>query len=504
MSYAGSPTRSELPPADPRPAPPRFAAGPVAVVLVAAVAALLATAGRYGYHRDELYFRVAGRHLDWGYVDQPPLVPLLGRLTTTALGDDLTAFRVPAALLTALTVLLAALIARELGGAATGQVLAAVAVATSPYVLATGHLLHTQTVVLTVGAAVCWAAVRALRSADRRWWLAVGALVGVGVYASYLVVLLCGVLLVSLLVTRTFAPLRGPWPWAGAALAAVLAAPAVGWQAAHGWPQWTMADRISEGNQGQWLETLLYQFVLAGPLLFPVAVAGLVGLARRPGWRPVRALAVAYPLMLVLVVLAGGNSYYPGPFLVVLLAAGGVVAADWVARGVWRRTLLGLAVVASVVLSALFSLPLLPERVVADSGLDELNETAAEQFGWTRLVAGTAAVYWSLPETDRARAYLLTWNYGEAGALDRYGAEHGLPRPYSGHNSYLGWGEPEPGRDVAVVVGVPEEVARAWFTRCEVKARVEVGEGVDNEEQGQPIAVCAGPRVPWAEMAHVS
>jgi len=98
--------------------------GLVAVIAVAQAAVLLATSTRYGYHRDELYFIIAGAHPAFGYPDQPPLVPLLSWLMNALAPGSLLVLRAPSALAAAATTMLAALIARELGAQARAQVIA--------------------------------------------------------------------------------------------------------------------------------------------------------------------------------------------------------------------------------------------------------------------------------------------------------------------------------------------------------------------------------------------
>jgi predicted membrane-bound mannosyltransferase len=89
---------------------------PVLAVAGAAVAVLLFFAGQYGLHRDELYFIVAGRHPDFGYVDRPPLTPLLNAISAAIFGVSTAGIRIMPALAFGVVVLLTAAIAREFGG----------------------------------------------------------------------------------------------------------------------------------------------------------------------------------------------------------------------------------------------------------------------------------------------------------------------------------------------------------------------------------------------------
>ncbi|MCP2256435.1 4-amino-4-deoxy-L-arabinose transferase [Streptoalloteichus tenebrarius] len=478
---------------------PALRAGPVLVVAGVLGALLLATAGRHGYYMDELYFRVAGRHLAFGYVDQPPLAPLLARAQIAVFGDSVFALRVVPALLAVASVVVAALVVRELGGGGRAQVLAALATSASLATLAAGHVLHPTAVDHLVWVTVCWLVVRLVRTGDTRLWLAVGAVVGVGLLAKYLVALLVVTLLVGLVLCGPRRVLRSGHLLGGVVLGLVVAGPGIVWQARNGWPQFTMASEMSAGFgvEGA-VGFLVGQPLMIGLFLTPLWIAGLVALFRRPQWRPYRSLAVAYLLMVVLLTVVGGFSRYSEGLLTVLLAVGCVPAVDW-ARGVGRRALLGAAVLLNAVTSAVMCLPVLPATAYGeDSPLAGFADAQLGQTGWAELTEQVAAVYRSLPEGDRARAVLLGQNYSEAGALDRYGPGLDLPAVYSGHNSYADFGVPSDDRTVVVAVGVDVATLRPLFGRCETRATLSFP--LPHLDQGKEVVVCHDPNRPWDQI----
>ena len=151
--------------------------------------------------------------------------------------------------------------------------------------------------------------------------------------------------------------------------------------------------------------------------------------------------------------------------------------------------------------SAAIGLPLIPASSVGDSPVAAINEDALETIGWPQFADWMAANWRSLPAGQRDRAVIVAENYGEAGALARFGPERGLPRAYSGHNSFASFGRPPDGAAPILVVGYGSGPAlRADFRACRVISRFDNGFGVDNEEQGTPVAVCAGPRLPWRQL----
>ncbi|MCF0094668.1 glycosyltransferase family 39 protein [Micromonospora sp. MH99] len=495
------PARSSAPAELPQPGPRSL--GPWLVAAATSVTLLL-LAGRYGYHRDELYFLLCGRHLAWGYVDQGPLVPALARLLDTIAPGNLVVLRTPSALLAGVAVLLVAAIARELGGGRGGQSFAAVLAALSGIVLAGAHLLSTTTVDLLVWLAVVWCAVRLLRTGDSRWALPLGLVLGVGMLNKLLPALLAVGLVAGVVIAGPRRLLRDRWVLAAAGIAALLAAPNLIWQAAHGFPQLGVAASIAGGDSSysSRLDALTLQFVIISPYAVPIWIAGLVALLRRPAWRAYRPVGWAWVVVVGIVLVAGGKGYYDAPLLLVLTAAGAVVTAAWASRGAaWlRRGVLAVGAVPFLLPTVVLLLPVLPADRLPSFVVD-VNYDAGETIGWPEFADSVAAVHRGLPPQERSRAVILTGNYGEAGAIARYGPARGLPRAYSGHNSMVDFGRPPADADVAIVVGWERpDALNAWFGECTPAGRVDQRVEVDNDENGGPIFVCRGLRRPWAQI----
>ena len=462
---------------------------------------LLATANRYGFHRDELYFIEAGHHLAWGYVDQPPLTPLLGHISQTVFGASPRALRVPSVLVGMALVVLSASLCRHFGGTSRARILAAVCSAVAAVLLAVTHILSTTTFDVLAWVLVLWLVTRLLQGADPRLWVVVGLVVGIGLLNKHLVLFLVASLGVGILIGRRSDVLRSKWLLVGAALALLIWSPNLIWQATHGWPQIDMARAIAreDGTENR-AELIPLQLLLLGPLLLPIWGAGLLWLWRSDETKALRPLAFSYPVLLVAVFIGAGKSYYVAPILLVYLAAGCVVVDRWMTKP--RRVItVGALVSVSAVTSAIIALPLLPVNDVGGSPVAALNDDALETIGWPEFTAVVADVIETLPSEQRASAILFTSNYGEAGAIDHLGGAFGLPRAYSGHNSYSDWGIPPDGAGPVVVIGFTQRsyVDRYW-NGCSVAAHVDNGVGADNEEQGVPIWVCAGPKRSWADM----
>jgi 4-amino-4-deoxy-L-arabinose transferase-like glycosyltransferase len=470
----------------------------VAVPAAALLCLLLATSTRYGYHRDELYFIAAGGHPAFGYPDQPPLVPLLCRAAQLMAPGSLLVLRLPSALAATATVVLAALICRELGGSARAQLIAGSVTACSGITLATGHFVTTTTFDLMFTSLLCWLLIRALVTHRGPPLLAAGVVTGIGVQAKPQVGFVAVVLLACLAVLGPRWPLRSRWLLAGAAAAAALAAPYLWWQAGHDWPQLRVAAHVAGSAEGGRFGFLPFQLVLVGPLLSAVWIAGLLALWRRPVWRPLRFAALTYLVLAAAYLIGNGKAYYLASVYSTLIGAGAVPVQDWLARGRSARTAVaaaGLAV--SVAISVLVGLPLLPQRALAGSIPLALNPDLGETVGWPQLVGAVGRVWTGLPGPRRRRAVIFTSNYGEAGAIDLLGPAGGLPPAYSGHNAFGLWGPPPDGSAPVVVVGLARADAEAAFTGCTVAAQITTPDGIHDQENGTLVIICQAPRTSW-------
>ncbi len=481
---------------------PRLATRPLAVVLAVQAACLTALSGRYGFSRDELYFIAAGNHLALGYVDQPPITPLLARISTTLFGDTPYGLRVISTIMAMLTVLLVALIARELGAARGPQIFASAATALSSYVLVVSHLLSTSSFDLLMWTLTSWLLLRLLRTGDGRWWIPVGLAVGLTLENKWLIVGLLAALAVGLLTVGPRAVLRTWWLAAGIGAAVLILVPNLIWQVHNGFPQLTVASQISQADGTTNRVTFIpMQLVYLSPVLVPVWLAGLVRLWRAAQLRWARSFVIAYPVLCVALIILGGKPYYAVPPLLMFLAAGAEPAMSTVRWFFARRVTVGrVASWAGVVLAALISvvvsLPVLPQRDL--NPVLAIEPDQGEEVAWPSFVDAVAAGWQRIPAGERSTSVILTANYGEAGAIEEYGHLHGLPTAYSGHMSYAAWGPPADamtGQVLWIGKSTPTGLAS-----CRLISRYYNEYGVHDDEWGVPIRLCTGTAGPWSRL----
>ena len=467
---------------------------------------LVLLSGRYGYHRDELYFLAAGRHLAWGYPDQPPLTPLLARIMSSLAPGSLIALRLPAALIAAAVVVLTGWIAREFGAGRNAQLFAAGCMAIAGGTLGITHTLGTTAVDLLAWTVLSYLVIRILRGADSRWWIAVGGVLGISLENNWLVGFFAVAVLAGLVIAGPRLVLRSRWLWVGASISVLLWAPNLIWQAQHQWPAIDVSRSIATGGSTSsqpWYLFIPFELLLMCPVLAPIWGVGLGRLlGARPGvgrLRDFRAFGWAYLLLAALFLVTGGKPYYLIGLYPVLFAAGAGPVLAWVARGrsPARKLCLTTVLALSLLVDATISLPVLPVRWLSASHVLDVNPDAGETVGWPAFAATVASAYQDAPNGT----VVLTGNYGEAGAIDRFGPALGLPQAYSGHNGYGLWGPPaDAATGSALAVGVGRAKLATWFTSVRQVASIDNGDGLDNQEQGEPVWLCTGQRLPWSQL----
>lgn len=446
-----------------------FAVGPVLIVVALKCALELAVAGRYGWHRDELYYAVAGLHLQGGYVEFPPVTALLAALARELFGWSLVGLRAFTILASAGTVVVGVLVARELGAARRAQTLAAVVIGFSPGMLGTNLLFQPVALDQLATMVVLWLALRL--ALGRGSWPLLGVAAGIGLETKYTLAVVLVLLIATFLVWRRDLLRSSGFPLA-VAIAAVLLVPNLVWEAGHGWTSvhWFLNPPPSGSDETR--PQFIVNVVLLTAVAFPVAVAGVVSLVRDRALRPLGWTVVG---TVVAYFVLGGKSYYALPVLLFALAAGAIPLDRWATR---RRLVAASVVFAVIGLLVLpVALPVLPLRTAVRHGIIKARGDYQSEVGWP--------AYVRLVERHAAGAdVIVTDNYGEAGVLDLFGRD--LPPVASADVTMRYWRPRVAGRR-ALVVGYSRRTAD-FCTGYRAVARISSAN--DSDEGGQPIARC--------------
>jgi hypothetical protein len=483
----------------------------LAVLLLAAAKLLLHLYARrqYGFFVDELYNMALARHLDWGYVDVAPLIGVVGRIELTLFGDSLSAIRLLPAFAGAALVLLTGAIAREMGGGRFAQGMAALCVLAAPGFLALDHFLNVNAFEPLFWMTCAWLLIRIINTGNERLWFWFGLTAGLGLEMKHSMLIFGFALSAGLLMTPQRKHLFNRWLLAGGAIAVLLFLPNLIWNIQHHFPFLELQENIRRDGRDVRLSIPMFfgQVSLAMlPLSVPLWMAGLWHLLRGR----YRALGLAWVVAALLILAMSPRIYYLFPAFPMLFAAGAVALESWKVR--WIKPVYCALMVAMGALLAPTLIPLLPPESyiryaqathleqprIETHELGPLPQLFADQFGWEEMTAEVARVYNGLPADVRPRTAIFGQNYGQAGAIDRFGPKYGLPPAISGHQNYFYWGPRGYTGESVIVMGDRRDRLESKFASVELAGHVAHPYAMPYEHIN--IWYCRGMKTPLAEI----
>jgi hypothetical protein len=469
----------------------------------------------YGFHRDELNFIYNAMNLDWGYVEYPPLTPFIARGIIAVFGVSPIALKFTAALVMAIAVWLTGVMARSLGGGRPAQALAMACTAAAPLGITNTRFFSYQTFDLLWWVLAAYLIIKLVQTNDPRWWLAVGAVLGLGVMTKYSIPFLVAGIAAGVILTPLRSHLKSPWLWAGAVLAGVIFLPNIIWMAQNNWitlefQSVTRARNMEMGRTDNFLLQQLYS--CTNPATVPLWLGALYVLFLKPEGKPYRILGWIYLVTLLLFLDAHGRFYYMAGAYPMLFAVGASLWMRFPAekglslRQIWNRLDTGSRIFypSLVILGLFFTFTLLPFTPVDSAWWrfdSDLNPEIREEIGWPEQVKEVARIYNALPETEKSQTAVFGGNYGEAGALYLYGPGFNLPAPISGINTFWlkGYGNPPP--ETLIIVGANKEDVERAFSDCVLSGHTPNPHDISNEEtRDHPdIFTCKNLRFTWPD-----
>lgn len=462
---------------------------------------------RYGFHMDELATLDDARHLAWGYPAYPPLTPFFGRLALILFGTNLIGFRFFASLVHGVTIILGGLMAREMGGHRAAQILAGAAAL--PFVIGGGALMQYVSFDYFFWVLTAYFIARLLKSGDPRWWVAIGASIGLGALAKYTMGLFAVSIVAGVLFTDTRRYLRSKWLWIGVAASILVFLPNLIWQVQNHFISIDFLKFIHTRDVQTGRTSSFIHDQLMGPFV-PLTLTGLCFYFFTREGKPFRMLGWMYVVTLALMIVLKGRTYYMCPGYPMIWAGGAVLFESCVtavkasmkwrdARAIWIVTA---AVIAyGAIFTTLYYLPIAPVNTDWWKRASAMQETYIGEIGWPETVQETARIRDSLTLEERAHLGILAGGYGATGAINLFGPQYGLPRAISGINSYWqrGYGDPPP--QTVIVLNMKWPLANESFEGCRVAGHIWNRYGVRTPDinWNPDIYVCGPPRKGWPE-----
>ena len=495
----------------------RFTSGSAIVLCLASAVLLLqlATANRYGYFGDEMYHMACGEHLQWGYVDQPPLIAVFAWLTRHTFGTSVFAIRIIPAFASFALVWLTGVLTRELGGGRFAQVLAALCSACAGVYLVLGHLFTMNVFEPLMWMGCAYVVIRIVKTGNQRLWLWFGLLAGIGLENKYSMTVFGFAVVVGLVLTREREAFASPWIWIAGVIAFLIFLPNLLWNIQHNFPFLELMRNIHTSGRDVVFTPLGYleaQMMLLTPVTLPVWVIGALYFFFWRTGKPFRVLGWTFVTVLVVLIISHGKDYYAAPVFPMMFA-GGAIAIEQLSqsRGLgWLRP----ALVALILVGTIAFLPLMVPVLSAEAfvryqaklpfkvqqseksmAYEPLPHIYSWCFGWEEMVVGVAKAYAMVPPEERADTAIFANDFAEGGAVDIIGPKYGLPKAIGGHQSYWLWGPHNYSGQTMIILGDTEQGARQWFD--EVTVVEQLHHPYAPPWENKPVLLCRKAKFTW-------
>lgn len=465
----------------------------------------------YGYFIDEVYFIACSKHLAFGYIDQPPLSIALLAILRWLFGTSIFVVRLLPAISIALTVFITGLIARRLGGSLVSMLIAGLGAMVMPVFLLFGSFYSMNAYEPLIWTLVVFFVVKMLQENNPRYWLHIGVLMGLGLEMKHTIVLYGIALIVGFLLSDKRKMLFNKWVLWGGLACFILILPNLIWQYVNHFPSLELySNSFSNKNISKsYLQVVLEQIIFTNPFTFLLWFTGLIALAFHKG-KPYRLFLFAYLFLLLVILL--GHSSRPDRIasIYTFFLAFGAVVIEKSLKSLWRGfaqiSIIVLLLTGGILLAPVFC-PLMPPQTLkpylSKLGLhfdieegkkgEPIPQWLADRIGWHELAAEVSQVYNALPENEKQNTVIISTNYGEAGALDLYGTEFGLPPVYATHNSFHSWGPPPDSVRTYIGVMIDIDDVRPRFDSAQ-EASVFHCEDCTRPQRNIPIYILRGPR----------
>jgi hypothetical protein len=480
---------------------------PVAIALYLSMFKLLLhlfSNGQFGYHRDELYYIACSQHLDFGYVDHPPLIAFLARFWIGIFGDSLFSIRFLPAVGGATIVYLTGLMARDFGGKTTAVIAACLSVIIAPVILSTDNLFTTNVFDQLFWVLSIFLIIKILKYDKPKYWMAVGLMVGLGLLNKHSMVFLIIGLGMGLLLTSRRKYFRNKYLWIGAGLALLIFSPNLIWQVKYGWPtiEFLREAEINRIIAGSFLDFLKQIILSFHPLTLPIWGGGIFFLLFSKKGKRYRPLGILFVSIMAIFTFQKSKDYYLAPAFPMMWASGAVLLESLIRKvKLLRPAIAGILILGGAALAPL-SIPILSfDKTVeyCEYAQGGLHPVYSDMLGWENMVSTVARVYNDLPEEEKRVCGIMTQNYGQAAAIDFFGPEYDLPGAISPHNSYWLWGPRDYTGEIMITIGISPEGLNQGFEFYRI-AEVVVNDYVMWYETNQPVIIWKKPIMPLKAM----
>ncbi len=495
------------------------AGGIIALLALCKFAVHVLTSGNYDYFIDELYTMSCGRHLDWGFVDIPPVAPSIAAASMSVFGESMVAMRIIPAMAGSAFVVFSCLLTLKMGGGRFAVFMTGLAVLVAPVWLVMNSFFAYDTFDQLVTIILFYVLACIIKDKLPKLWLVFGFIAGVGMMTKISMGFAGIALVTGLLLVKERYHLKSPWFWAGGAVCLAMFTPYIIWQFANGFPTLEYFRFYAQNRtyQANLVEYMVMQIIIILPVSLPLWIMGLWRIFGDNEGKELRVFGWMFLFLEIFLFLIKAKVYMISAFYVPLLAAGSVFLEQRIKKGalaIWIRSGYAFIVLVVGIVFAFALVPILEPAALEryyrimpfanmvkteNSHTVEFPQFVADRFGWKELAKDVSEVYKALSPEERGKCLIYTNNYGEAGAIDAYGPGLGLPPACSGHLSYFLW-KPRIETPLAFIsIGFDERDLRPFFGSVEL-AKIHTADYTMPREKGLKILVCRDIRYKMSEI----
>lgn len=459
----------------------------------------------YGYQRDELLHLSVGQHVDWGYMEFPPFIGLLGSFAHHVFNDNLWLTRLLSTGAGLAILIITCLAVVEMGGKRPAVFLGGMCVVGFLPFYRNHTLFQPVAFEQLFWTAGFFVLILYINSGNARLLIALCTIAALAILDKYTSLVWTFSVVVALLCHNRAQPFRNRELYLGALVAAALVIPNVIWQWQHDFPLLKHLEAL-KASQLEKIDPLEFGLdQLKSPFTFIVSLLAVGGLLFNREISRYRPVGIAVMLLFILLWIQGAKSYYFFGAYPILFAAGAVVIERWCTRKPLIVYVAGFVIF-------LFACPFIPrltpvlpiERFVSYIGEPEVNGRVeltsdyADMFGWEEQVILIDSVYRKLDEDERKHTTIFSSNYGEAGAVKIIGAKYGLPDPICVSGSFWLWGYGNPSATTFLCLGFEEETIDNFFNEKHLVKVIRHRYAVE-EENNITLYLCRQPKFAIAE-----
>lgn len=455
----------------------------------------------YGFHRDELLHLSVSEHLDWGFMEFPPLIGLIGKISYWLFDYSLLGVRLFPTLAGVGILILCCLIAKEIGGKTKAILLAGICIlAFLPFYR--NHTLF-QPVAFDQ---LFWVLgfyliIKFINSQNKKFLLFLGITLGLGLMNKYTILVWAFGVCIGLFFYKRGSLFKNKWLYISALISLVIFLPNMIWQIQNDFPLLKHLKALHESQLNGMnpmefgLEQLNFPFTLI------ISLFGLVGFLIDKKLRKYRTVGVATLVIFCTMWLLNAKAYYVFGIYPVLFAGGAVKIESLLSK----RPSFVYAIAAIVLLPSIYFIPeatpILPidkyvkyAHIKEKNGRVELKGDYADMFGWEEQVQLVDSVYQTLSPKEKSNCVLWAENYGEAGALTILGKKYNLPNTISRHGSFWTWGYGNKDADVWISLGNEKSSVEHVFEEVKL-IKIITNKYAIGEENGIPLYICRKPKI---------